>query len=26
MYNFDDVQPFNIRLMAMDMQVTMSNR
>jgi hypothetical protein len=26
MYNFDDVQPFNVRLMAMDMQVTMSNR
>jgi hypothetical protein len=26
MYNFDDAQPFNVRLMAMDMQVTMSNR
>jgi glyoxylase-like metal-dependent hydrolase (beta-lactamase superfamily II) len=26
MYNFDDAQPFNIRTMAMDMQVTMSNR
>jgi glyoxylase-like metal-dependent hydrolase (beta-lactamase superfamily II) len=26
MYNFDDAQPFNIRMMAMDMQVTMSNR
>ena len=23
MYNFDDAQPFNVRLMAMDMQVTM---
>ena len=26
MYDFDDAQPFNVRLMAMDMQVTMSNR
>jgi glyoxylase-like metal-dependent hydrolase (beta-lactamase superfamily II) len=26
MYNFDDAQPFNVRLLAMDMQVTMSNR
>jgi len=26
MYNFDDAQPFNVRLMAMDMQPTMSNR
>jgi len=26
MYDFDDAQPFNLRLMAMDMQVTMSNR
>jgi glyoxylase-like metal-dependent hydrolase (beta-lactamase superfamily II) len=25
-YDFDDAQPFNVRLMAMDMQVTMSNR
>jgi glyoxylase-like metal-dependent hydrolase (beta-lactamase superfamily II) len=25
MYNFDDAQPFNVRLMTMDMQVTMSN-
>jgi glyoxylase-like metal-dependent hydrolase (beta-lactamase superfamily II) len=26
MYDFDDAQPFNVRLMAMDMQPTMSNR
>jgi glyoxylase-like metal-dependent hydrolase (beta-lactamase superfamily II) len=26
MYDFGDAQPFNVRLMAMDMQVTMSNR
>ena len=26
MYNFEDAQPYNVRLMAMDMQLTMSNR